>query len=326
MVKNSDIAIDDLIKRIYKSYVEIKVGEFRQIDRDLLLNDIGLLYTSIKELYPSNEISAIEFDLGKKELNSTISSKESKIIEKSQLEKQELAIEDVIVEDLKIEQHADLNLNEKVVDVQNNTQEISYNAPKQEIDLSLFDDSELNDSLENQNVNLIDKKSDNTSSPILKGFQLESKEVKEKFQVYQEVPSILEQPDEVKSSAIEKSQIEELVTESDDSIDEVHNSKLNQEKKSASSIVDFLHHDEKKTSNDIYNFLDLNTRIGLIELFFKGNSMELTECLIWLNKLDTKEASIQIIDKFAEKFGIAKNEDIYKQFVSLVDRRLESQR
>ena len=63
MANNSELSIDDLIKRIYKSYIDIKVGEFREIDGDLLLSDIGLLYTSIKDLYPSNNIPIIELDL-----------------------------------------------------------------------------------------------------------------------------------------------------------------------------------------------------------------------------------------------------------------------
>jgi hypothetical protein len=58
MANNSELSIDDLIKRIYKSYVDIKVGEFREIDRDMLLGDIGLLYSSIKDLYPTNTIPA----------------------------------------------------------------------------------------------------------------------------------------------------------------------------------------------------------------------------------------------------------------------------
>ena len=70
--------------------------------------------------------------------------------------------------------------------------------------------------------------------------------------------------------------------------------------------------------------LDINTRIGLIELFFKGNSIELTECLVKLNKLSDKEECVKVIDKFAETFGVDKKEEIYKQFVNLVDRKLNS--
>ena len=72
MANNSELCIDDLIKRIYKSYVDIKVGEFREIDRDLLLSDIGLLYTSIKDLYPSNNIPIVELDLAAASKNEEI--------------------------------------------------------------------------------------------------------------------------------------------------------------------------------------------------------------------------------------------------------------
>jgi hypothetical protein len=76
---------------------------------------------------------------------------------------------------------------------------------------------------------------------------------------------------------------------------------------------------------DIYSFLDINTRIGLVELFFKGNSMELTECLVKLNKLNDREECIKVIAKFATTFGVKETEDIYKQFINLIDRKLQYQ-
>jgi hypothetical protein len=98
---------------------------------------------------------------------------------------------------------------------------------------------------------------------------------------------------------------------------------LEPEKKNANNIIDFLHHNEKKEIRDIYSFLDINTRIGLVELFFKSNSLELTECLVKLNKLTDREECIQVINKFAAIFGVEETEDIYKQFVNLIDRKLK---
>ncbi|MBL7788745.1 MAG: hypothetical protein JNL75_02795 [Chitinophagales bacterium] len=297
MSNNSEISIDDLIKRIYKSYVEIKVGEFREIDRDLLLSDIGLLYTSIKNLYPSNEIPAIEFDLSQKAPSIEIENSKTKSDFKAE----------------SIDKNEDIR--EGIDDSKKNVSVEENQIPTKEekttvIDLSIFEDAEQLTTNETMDSNLVDRKSDNTSSPVLKGFQSEVKPTEQKLQDLQSVPKVVNLESEKESiKKVElKSNIEEVIEN---------------DKKSKSDIMDFLHHDDKKTTRDIYSFLDLNTRIGLIELFFKGNSMELTECLVWLNKLDTKEACMKVIDKFAVRFGVDKTEDIYKQFVGLVDRKLD---
>lgn len=318
MAKNSEIAIDDLIKRIYKSYVEIKVGEFREIDRDMLLNDIGLLYTSIKDLYPSNQLPAIEFDLIQKKINTKIPEHEVEIHPepKQEVLEVERKQEDTPAIPMELIQSP---IKGEMTEVTPNQEEIKP------LDLSIFEDAEELEAPGLEAFNLIDKKSDNTTSPILQSFQTEPKEVNGKFLNYQEIPKVVERTPEVIIPKMEEVQsAPNKVLEEEKPI--VQNLNQENDRKSKSDIMDFLHHEDKKTARDIYSFLDLNTRIGLIELFFKGNSLELTECLVWLNKLDTREACIKVIDKFAAKFGIGVEEDIYKQFVSLIDRKLEYQK
>ncbi|MFN9321013.1 MAG: hypothetical protein ACK58Q_10555 [Chitinophagales bacterium] len=329
MTKNSEIAIDDLIKRIYKSYVEIKVGEFREIDRDMLLNDIGLLYTSIKDLYPSNQLPAIEFDLIQKKLNTKIPEHEDEIHPEPKQEEQR--VERNQEDTPEIERVIPMELMQSPIEVK-----ISEGTPSPEeeiqkedeittMDLSMFEDAEQLESPSLEASNLIDKKSDNTTSPILQGFQTETKEVNGKLLNYQDIPTVVE-----KAAEVLVTKVEEVPSAPKKALEEespiVQTLNHENDRKSKSDIMDFLHHDDKKTAKDIYSFLDLNTRIGLIELFFKGNSLELTECLVWLNKLDTKEACVKVIDKFAAKFDVGTDDEIYKQFLSLVDRKLDYQK
>ena len=297
MTNNSEISIDNLIKRIYKSYVEIKVGEFREIDRDMLLSDIGLLYTNIKKLYPSTETPIIEFELDQK--NSVVN---ETIQDRNATSKNEEEKKDIITS--------------KNVENENITNEEIYGTSPI-FDLSMFEDADHLELEPTQKQNLIDKKSDNTSSPILKEF-LSKAEEKPTIQDFKSIPKMEEN----------RVKLEEIIPETKKEESKVENlnkaSEVEPDKKNTNNIMDFLHHEEKKETKDIYRFLDINTRIGLIELFFKGNSLELTECLVKLNKLSDREECIKLIDKFAESFGIDKKEDIYKQFVNLVDRKLNS--
>ena len=295
MTNNSEISIDNLIKRIYKSYVEIKVGEFREIDRDMLLSDIGLLYTNIKKLYPSTETPIIEFELDQK--NSVVN---ETIQDRNATSKNEEEKKDIITS--------------KNVENENITNEEIYGTSPI-FDLSMFEDADHLELEPTQKQNLIDKKSDNTSSPILKEF-LSKAEEKPTIQDFKSIPKMEEN----------RVKLEEIIPETKKEESKVENlnkaSEVEPDKKNTNNIMDFLHHEEIKQTKDIYSFLDINTRIGLIELFFKGNSLELTECLVKLNKLSDKEECVKVIDKFAETFGVDKKEEIYKQFVNLVDRKL----
>lgn len=309
MANNSQLSIDDLIKRIYKSYVDIKVGEFREIDRDMLLGDIGLLYSSIKDLYPTNNIPTIELDLA----NS------------NKVEEIEINLEDRAVESLDIQLGQDskldnTELNNKIETTkEEKTIEPSIEHKLVELDLSIFeDDSDFEANLPEKSISLLDKKSDNTSSPILNEFRTITSDAKHELNDYKEVPKI---EDNSSAKPLAEPEDEKVIAAIPDEAIQVDKSEP--EKKNANNIIDFLHHDEKKEVRDIYSFLDINTRIGLVELFFKGNSMELTECLVKLNKLNDREECIKVIDKFANTFGVEETDDIYKQFIHLIDRKLQ---
>ncbi len=304
MANNSELSIDDLIKRIYKSYIDIKVGEFREIDRDLLLSDIGLLYTSIKDLYPSNNLPLIELDLA-------AASKKEEI---------ENMDEDTTTEsiDIQLEQNSELEGSELENKMEKTKEEcIAKHSAEQkvvELDISVCEDNrDLEEYIQEKPMSLLDKKSNNTSSSILKEYKFQAPDTNvEVVKIDATIPSVKiaeTDPRRVNASNTENTIIQEEI--------------LEPEKKNANNIIDFLHHNEKKEIKDIYSFLDINTRIGLVELFFKSNSLELTECLVKLNKLTDREECIQVINKFAAIFGVEETEDIYKQFVNLIDRKLQ---
>lgn len=303
MTNNSEVSIDELIKRIYKSYVDIKVGEFREIDRDLLLSDIGLLYTSIKQLYPSHSLSEIELDLSIN-ANNSLESIDLQLVEP------EDSIRSISEPVIHISPVTAL---EKTPDITTKA-ESDKDILSEPIDLSLFEEDSNIETISN----LQDVKSDNTASPILSGFK-SRKEEPSKFEEFQKIPLVdNSKVEDVTPNGEDKNALEPLkVTPK---IDETA-----LEKKNSGKIIDFLHHEEQLEKKDIFQLLDINTRIGLVELFFKGNSMEFTDCLIKLNKQITKEDSLNILNKYAEQFGVSKEEDIYTQFVNLIDRKLNYQ-
>lgn len=304
MANNSELSIDDLIKRIYKSYIDIKVGEFREIDRDLLLSDIGLLYTSIKDLYPSNNLPLIELDLA-------AASKKEEI---------ENIGEDTTTEsiDIQLEQNSELEGSELENKIEKTKEEVivKHSAEQKivELDISMCEDNrDLEENIQEKPISLLDKKSDNTSSRILNEYKVQAPDANvEVVKIDATSPSVkIAETDPRRDNA----------SNTEDTI--IQEEILEPEKKNANNIIDFLHHNEKKEIRDIYSFLDINTRIGLVELFFKSNSLELTECLVKLNKLTEREECIQVINKFAAIFGVEETEDIYKQFVNLIDRKLK---
>jgi hypothetical protein len=304
MANNSELSIDDLIKRIYKSYIDIKVGEFREIDRDLLLSDIGLLYTSIKDLYPSNNLPLIELDLA-------AASKKEEI---------ENIGEDTTTEsiDIQLEQNSELEGSELENKIEKTKEEVivKHSAEQKivELDISMCEDNrDLEENIQEKPISLLDKKSDNTSSRILNEYKVQAPDA------YEEVVKIDATSPSVKIAETDPRRVK--ASDNEDTI--IQEEILEPEKKNANNIIDFLHHNEKKEIRDIYSFLDINTRIGLVELFFKSNSLELTECLVKLNKLTDREECIQVINKFAAIFGVEETEDIYKQFVNLIDRKLK---
>lgn len=86
------------------------------------------------------------------------------------------------------------------------------------------------------------------------------------------------------------------------------------------AIQDYLNKDEAP-KKEIYDYLDLNTRIGLVEKFFKGNSIELSECLMKMNNKTSKIECIEILKHYQSKYGIDNKDEIYQTFMELLDRK-----
>lgn len=103
-------------------------------------------------------------------------------------------------------------------------------------------------------------------------------------------------------------------------IEEVEVAEPTKEKLSTEKIIDFLHKDESP-KKEIYDYIDINTRIGLVEIFFKGNSIELSECLMKMNNLSTKSDCVNILNSYASRYSIDKESDIYNTFLNLIDRK-----
>lgn len=91
-------------------------------------------------------------------------------------------------------------------------------------------------------------------------------------------------------------------------------------KMSSDSILKFLKKDEHP-EKDIYSFIDLNTRIGLVDKFFKGDITEFNSCLFFLSKAESIEESIEIIDGYAQKYNVHKSSEIYNTLTQIVDRK-----
>jgi hypothetical protein len=108
--------------------------------------------------------------------------------------------------------------------------------------------------------------------------------------------------------------IEEVISNIDETSD-TKNSII-----SSGAIQDYLNKDEAP-KKEIYDFLDLNTRIGLVEKFFKGNSIDLSECLMKMNSKNSKIECIEILKNYQTKYGIDNKEEIYQTFMELLDRK-----
>jgi len=264
MNQKSNSSMDTLVKRIYSSYIDIKSGDFKEIDKDILLNDIRALYTLIKEIYPSNleQIHEIEKEIQEEKANPKPLIHE--IVEIPPASKEEI---------------------------------IEEKPASKEIDLTLF--------LEDENIVEV------TPSPSELEVVSEKKEAVAESKISNLIVENI-----VREIPIEKN------IEAETKTPPIEIKKQEPEKKSADKIMDFLH-DGDNPQKDIYSLLDINTRIGLVELFFKGNSLELTDCLMKINKLKTKSECIEVIDQFATKFGVKKSEDIYQSFTQLIDRKFQ---
>jgi len=95
-----------------------------------------------------------------------------------------------------------------------------------------------------------------------------------------------------------------------------------EQKISTSKIMDFLHKEEQP-KKEISEFLDFNTRIGLVQNFFKGNALELSECLMAMNKTNSESESVDILQYYASKLQIDPKSDSYLLFLDIIKRRFK---
>lgn len=336
MAYNSPMNIDELIKRIYKSYIEIKTGEFREIERDMLLNDISYLYAAVKEKFPSTiveELPLLDIDspsvepdqIREVEIPSqsypTVPANDEEPIDYTDKATQD-AIEDNIANIPEIEIENPDSLPQEIAIEEIETPAVENTTTSSKVDLSMFGDDFFDEEIktspiaaEQPHTDLTDRRSDNKNSPVLQQFlgnqPLEYKPTSKEEEIVP-TPKIEEKTIETTEVLIE-TPIEEIKVEPS----------IEPEKKSAGNIINFLKHEESPQKKDIYAFLDINTRIGLVEMFFKGNSLELTECLVKINRLDSKAECIEVINKYANMFGVKDTDDIYQQFVGLVNRKFQ---
>jgi hypothetical protein len=301
MNSKSNPNLDSLIKRIYSFYIDIKSGDFKEIDKDILLGDISSLYTSIKEMYPSSELNLVDFEatLVKEKAN--------------QLEIQETFGKSIEIES-KVFEPIFSNPIEIVplpVELEQKTEPIEEIQSKTTVYHS--DDFDLSDYTEE----IVQIKKEETPVEIPK--QEETNTVEKKtsfFDKFKSIPNLVDTAPPVGFKKEETGITTPIVTAP--IIEEINQ---NTDNKSTGKIMDFLHDGEHSENKDIYNFLDINTRIGLVELFFKGNSLELTASLVKINKLTSKSDCIQVINKYAAQFGVTEEDDIYQTFVQLIDRK-----
>ena len=122
------------------------------------------------------------------------------------------------------------------------------------------------------------------------------------------------------ATSIEKEEEPQPVSEVKEIVNETESDQTKKSFFSSGAIQDYLNKDEAP-KKEIYDYLDLNTRIGLVEKFFKGNSIELSECLMKMNSKSSKIECIEILKNYQNKYGIDSKEEIYQTFMELLDRK-----
>lgn len=341
MNSKSNPNLDLLVKRIYSFYIDIKSGDFKEIDKDILLGDIGALYSAIKEMYGHNsqQISDFESSLIKEKSNAMpfdlatehsppVTQAPIQEINTSPVIETPIEVEPVkpaIIEELKIETPI---INTPIVEEIQIPELIIESASKTTVYFS--DDFEIEDENIAKNIPTTIE-TPKIEEPIIPNPPVEEKKTSF-FDKFKSIPSIIEAPAaklESKITEVTKEVVETKVEPIIKPIVEVEKEAINivdsnpiLDQKSTGKIMDFLHDGDQKTSSkDIYSFLDINTRIGLVELFFKGNSMELTDALVKINKMTSKADCMTIVNKYAQQFKVEETEDIYQSFSQLIDRK-----
>lgn len=229
--------IDQIIKRIYSTYIDIKASEFDELKKDIMLEDIKNLYALVKDLSPNNY--------------SLISEAHQEVIEK--IETKEIPLE--------------INLNNSDETISNNGIEKSK---------EILNPTE-NDIFSIESFNFDFEKTENEKVAI--------------------------EPEKV----IENNKVEEKAIE----------------KETLKIVKPIFGQKAEKVGKEIYDFIDLNARIGLVEKFFKGNSIELSECLMKVNQKNTLNESIDLMNQYAKKYNVSELDDIYQTFLEIINRKFK---
>lgn len=265
MKHNDHYDVDALIKNIYQAYIDIKSKDFDEIQKDMLLDNIKLLYSKIKEI----PTAVIPNEL---RLEPKIEIKSEPIIEKSPIIYEKETPLSNPIENLK----NDIQLEAKAIEI---------SSPQDEAEMTIVASDALIIEKMDPEHSIEDKVSDIISNDV----------------------SPIKQPDEL---------VEEMTSEL---------SSQTKTSLSSSNITDYLKSDNS-AKRDIFDYIDINSRIGLVEIFFKGNSIELTEALSLINRTEDKSECMNILKMYANKNGISNKEDIYETFSQLIERKFQNNR
>ena len=264
MKHNDHYDVDALIKNIYQAYIDIKSKDFDEIQKDMLLDNIKLLYSKVKEiptLIKSNELG----------LESKIDLRSEPLLEISSVSSEKETPLSNPIENLK----EDTQLEAKAIEI---------SSPQDEAEMTIVASDTIDEKMDPE-PSLVDK-----------------------------VSEII--PNDVST----ETQSEELVEEMTTGLSSQTKTSL-----SSSNITDYLKSDNS-AKRDIFDFIDINSRIGLVEIFFKGNSIELTEALSLINRTEDRSECMKILKMYANKNGISDKDDIYETFAQLIERKFQNNR
>lgn len=269
MKHNEHYDVDALIKNIYQAYIDIKSKEFGEIQKDMLLDNIKLLYSKVKEIETTTSFITQKQDLNElSSIQNPIEFSTEKIEEEEVVEEVELPQD---FESNPIEESSIASKNDPHEIEEENSRSPILEDTNSTIESIVTGEESIENSLESTHVH---------ESP-----QVLSNDIEEDLSVLPPMKTVL----------------------------------------SSSNITDYLKSDPT-IKRDIFDYIDINTRIGLVEIFFKGNSIELTEALSLINKTEDKKECINIMNMYANKNGIVEKDDIYLTFLQLIERKFQNLR
>ncbi|MCU0329167.1 MAG: hypothetical protein MUE53_09265 [Chitinophagales bacterium] len=136
--------------------------------------------------------------------------------------------------------------------------------------------------------------------------------------IVEELPQEETQPQEIQNKQEASNQ---NIEEEPKAPEEINEETETIEKPKIKTKVNLANYVEKVNPKKISDLLDVNTREGLRTHFFKGNAVDLTECLMKMNLKSQKEDYIKILDNTAAIFGIEKDSKPYELFMTLINKK-----